>query len=255
MSFITAVILAAIVAVGCSSPQQANDLSTVEQAAAEPTPENVVQSRAAQDSIRAAEVQEEHQQRVATYREAFAVEDTWHDQLESSPYPFVQACVMMTRADEMKFAVDVVKGGLVTWDELGLTEVQAKEKLRATARTAAQSLFKGWKQPRSIRTQGQPCHERGEGQYDWTEGIRLLQDIERVLDLGSLAPTDIGSSPAELRGLLIADLKLELEEARQKGSDAMGWFLMKFKDARDQYNVMPVEVGLKPEEISQIDAG
>lgn len=249
------ILVAAVLTLGCGSqtPPASDQVTTEQAAAAEPTPE-ATQSRAAQDSIKEARAREDHQNRVATYREAFATNDTWHEQLGSSPYPFAQACAMMLRADGMKFSIDMVKGGQITWSELGLTEVQAEEKLKATAKTAAQSLFKGWKQPSAIRAQARTC-DQGEGQYEWTESLRLLRDIKRVLDLGQLSPADIGTSPAELRSMLIADLKIELEQARQGGSDKLGWFLHTFNDAQDEYNILPVEIGLKPEELSELSPG
>lgn len=196
-----------------------------------------------------------------TRTETSSDQPTWVSELRrGSPQPASEACEKRDKFYSMNWALgpmDSEAEDRISWSEIGLEEGQARKFHRETGLAVAKSFLAIFSLPREIR-QNTTCG-RGEGTFDLHDGLRIMQEISRILQSVKAEPKAIGSSPAMLRQILLKDLREqitylrgEIKAARTSASDGAGRIRWIAEEATREWSFTPKELGLTTEEVAML---
>lgn len=148
-----------------------------------------------------------------------------------------------------------------SWDEIGMTEEQARKELRTAGLQTVKELVAVY--ANSIDQRGRAGHfGRGEGAREFMNGVDVMNEITYILVEAHAEPKDVGQSPASLRAVLILDLRMYLAWTRKLAAvdlplvstDRYGSVLYAIERAQQEYGVSLQELGLTKEELAMLNA-
>ncbi len=278
--FLTIIVLGlSLAACGGNSKQEAADQKARGEVAAKAAAEQ--QRQREEDEKKAKAEREQEQARKRAERRAELVKDiraafdpkaetsvgdqpTWATELRrGSPQPAGEACERLDKFHAMDWALnqmDMVPEAedRISWPEIGLEESQARKLHRDTGLAVAKSFLAFFGLPRETR-QKMECG-RGEGVFELDDGLRIMQEISRTLQMAKAGPKAIGSSTEMLRQVLLKDLReqiaylrSEIKAGRVKASDG-GADAIRYvaEEATREWDFTPKELRLTPEETAML---
>lgn len=193
---------------------------------------------------------------IAHFNSAFADKSDWKASVTGADGGPV--CQLEIRFGAIADAVGFMTGhdpSKPQWDEVNVTEVDAKRRLKEVATQYATELNRLLDIPTEKRKTMGACGS-GEGSMELVDASYMMKEIMRALDSFGGDPTDIGTTPKKLRDRLLADYVARLSTLRQQVDATEGfWMHHLIGEAQQQWNFTDEQLQLTPKDIEAYRRG